>query len=85
MAYFSVIEQHFDGCWWYHPRLTFDSKENAEEGFKKHFWWDLERPHKIIEHIEPFPQKYGWYSTDLEKWYENYTDNLLCLKCTIAE
>ena len=54
---YSVLEQHNDGSWWYHPKFTHDTEKDAEEYFKKAFWWDLDRPHKIVEHTKPFPQK----------------------------
>lgn len=73
MAYFSIVEQHIDGRWWYHPRLTYNSKDEAREGFKKVFWWDLERPYKIVEHTIPFPQK-TLYSGDCVNWFDNYTE-----------
>lgn len=54
---YSVLEQHVDNSWWYHPKLTFNSPEEAEEEFKKCFYWDLGRPYKIFEHKDPLPQK----------------------------
>ena len=56
---YSLIERHLDGSWWYHPGHTFDTPEEAEECFKRSFWWDLERPHKVIEHAEPLFQKWA--------------------------
>ena len=54
---FSVLEQHVDGSWWYHPGLTYATKEEAEQGFLEHFWWDKGRPHMIFEHTEPLCQE----------------------------
>lgn len=51
---YSYLERHNDGSWWYH-RCSFNTKEEAEESFRKSFWWDAEREHKIIKHDEPFP------------------------------
>ena len=53
---FSLLEQHNDGSWWYHPGCTYNTREEAEERFKKSFWWDLTRPHFVFEHTEPLPQ-----------------------------
>ena len=61
---YSLLEQHNDGSWWYHPRCTYETEEKAEEGFRKEFWWDLERPHKIIQHNKPFPQGYSRCTRD---------------------
>lgn len=75
MAYYSIAEQHKDGHWWYHPQLTYNSKEEAENGFKKAFWCDLDRPYKILEHNKPFPKKEdacSWYSMDLKHWFACY-------------
>lgn len=54
---YSVLEQHNGGSWWYHPGFTHDSYKEAEEHFEKSFWWDKSRPHRIIEHTKPFPQR----------------------------
>ena len=61
---YSLIEQHKNGSWWYHPGHTFATREEAEECFKRSFWWDLDRPHDIIEHDEPLFQEYSTYTTD---------------------
>jgi len=53
---YSFLEQHNDGSWWYHPGCTYETEGKAKQGFKKMFWWDLDRPHKIISHSIPFPQ-----------------------------
>lgn len=77
MKYYSIAEQHTNGDWWYHPRLTFKSKKEAEEGFKTHFWWDLERPYKILVHSISFPIKKdlsSWYSADLKHWFGCFDD-----------
>ena len=58
MTYFYIIEQHVDGSWWYHNRINPNkSREEAEESFKKEFFWDLERTHKIIETTTLLPDK----------------------------
>ena len=53
---YSVLEQHRDGAWWYHPGDSFDTLEEAKER-ADHFCDYLdERPVKVIEHELPFPQ-----------------------------
>lgn len=51
---YSYLEKHNDGSWWYHRR-SYETKEEAEESFRKSFWWDIDRKHKIIKHNEQFP------------------------------
>lgn len=54
---FSILERHNDGSWWYHPGMTFGTPEECEERFRSSFWWDLDRPHKVIEHSVPLPKE----------------------------
>lgn len=61
---YSLLEQHKDGSWWYHPGFTFNSPEEVEEFFKKHF--DDSRPHMVFEHEEPMFQKHSTSSYDLK-------------------
>ena len=65
---FSLLEQHIDGTWWYHPRprSTFDTPEEVEEAFKKIFWWDLSRLHMVFEHSKPLFQRYSTYTRDFK-------------------
>ena len=65
---YSLIEQHKDGSWWYHPGDTFNTPEEVETCFKETFWWDLERPHKVFEHEEPMYQEHSTCSFDLKKF-----------------
>ena len=63
MTYFYLIEQHLNGSWWCHQQHNpYKSRDDAEEGFKKVFWWDLDRPHKVIEIATLLPEKllYSW-------------------------
>ena len=56
--YYDYLEQHQDGSYWYHGMLgdiNNETKEQAENAFKEHFNFDLERPHVIIEHTYIFP------------------------------
>lgn len=65
---YSCLEQHESGDWWYHPGFTFDSAQAAEDKFAKAFWWDPQRPHRILEHEHPFPQDGSIYTTDFENF-----------------
>lgn len=56
VIYYSLLEQHTNGAWWYH-KLTFTSREEAEEYFKDWIWWDKNRPKKILEHTSSLPKK----------------------------
>ena len=55
--YYSLLEQHSDGSWWLHKGIcNYQSKEEAEQAFTKWFGgWDPARPHRIIEHKNPYP------------------------------
>lgn len=67
---FIFVERHDNGDWWFHPRNGyFRTKRGAEKGFKRSFWWDLNRPHKILKIPHKFPVGYNgewnsWYSRD---------------------
>lgn len=54
---YSVLEQHVDGSWWYHTGMTESTEKAAEEHFNRVFWFDKNRPHKVVAHTKPFPQK----------------------------
>lgn len=63
---FSVLEQHIDGSWWYHPGYSFhteeEAKQRAEEFSKNHD----NRITKVFEHTEPMFQKYSTCTRDFE-------------------
>lgn len=61
---YSLLEQHKDGSWWYHPGDTFDTRMAVYERFHSRFWWDPERPHKVFEHDKPLFQEYSTCTTD---------------------
>lgn len=64
---FSILEQHTDGSWWYHPGDTFVTRDEAEtEGQKFYGSGDhlTPRPYKVIEHQKPFPQDMARCSFD---------------------
>lgn len=63
---FSLLEQHIDGAWWYHPGTTFDTPEEVEDAFKRRFWWDLSRPHMFFEHSKPLFQTYPTCTRDFK-------------------
>ena len=60
--FYSLLEQHIDGKWWYH-RKTFTTRAEAEEMLPRWIWWDPDRPKKIIEHETPLPAA-TLYTTD---------------------
>lgn len=56
---FSILEQHKDGSWWYHPGDTFGTWDKADAEAEKLYWSGKHlapRPYKVIEHTKPFPQ-----------------------------
>jgi hypothetical protein len=65
---FSLLEQHIDGTWWYHPGTTFNTPEEVDGAFKRIFWWDLSRPHMVFEHKTPLYQKYSTCTLDFKKF-----------------
>lgn len=62
---YSLLEQHKDGSWWYHPGFTFDTPEEADQCFRENFPNDP-RPHKVFEHEEPMFQEFSTSSYDLK-------------------
>lgn len=69
MTYFYLIEQHVDKSWWYHPQFNpYNSIKEAEKGFKKQFWYELDRPHRVIETTSVLPKK-TLCSWDCEEWF----------------
>ena len=68
MMLYSLLEQHKDGSWWYHPGSTFNTPEEAEEHFAKEFQFDPLRPHKVFKHEEPMFQEYSTSTFDFIKF-----------------
>lgn len=67
---FSLLEQHRDGSWWYHPGDTFDTAEEVEQCFQEKYGHnDPERPHKIFEHDEPMFQEYSTCTFDFKTFW----------------
>ena len=66
---YSLLERHIDGPWWYHPGMTFNTAKQARDAFKRRFWWDLSRVHKVFKHQKPLPQAYDSYTTDFKTFY----------------
>lgn len=56
---YSVLEQHLDGTWWYHPRYTFSTREEAEKEAQEFSERMDNRPTMIFEHTEPMFQEYS--------------------------
>lgn len=63
---FSVLEQHDDGSWWYHPGYSFpteaEAKQRAAEFSKRHD----NRITKVFEHTEPMFQEYSTCTKDFK-------------------
>lgn len=56
---YSVLEQHIDGAWWYHPGYSYDTEEKAKQeadAFSKRF---DNRPTMVFSHEAPLPQKHS--------------------------
>lgn len=54
--YYSVLEKHEDGAWWWHPwlnRQPYSTPQEAEERFQRVFP-DKERTHVVFAHQKPF-------------------------------
>lgn len=70
--FYSLLEQHTNGAWWYH-KLTFTSREEAEEVFKD--WlvgdWITPRPRMILEHTSSLPKE-TMVTYDLRRFYDPY-------------
>lgn len=66
--FYSLLEQHTNGAWWYH-RLTFKSIKEAEEYNNGWIWWDKARPRKILEHKMPLPDL-TLYTFDFREFYK---------------
>lgn len=55
MKYYSVLEKHKDGSWWYHGH-TFPTWGEADAYRKQWIWWDKDRPKTVIGHDDPLPE-----------------------------
>ena len=65
MALFSLLEQHKNGAWWYHPGDTFNTPEEVEERFIEEFFiMSPDRPYKVFEHSEHLPQEFATCTYD---------------------
>ena len=54
--FYSVLERHVDGRWWYHPGASSETIEGAEKWASKRDWMLETRPMCIVKHINPFPK-----------------------------
>ena len=66
----SIVEQHVDGSWWYHPGETWATMAEAQEGYKE-FWgkWHPERPYRLFEHDEPMCQQMATCTFDFKVFH----------------
>ena len=64
---YSLLEQHKDGSWWYHPGDTFETEEEVEQRFQERFGhYDPKRPHRTFKHYEPLCQDYATCTRDFK-------------------
>lgn len=64
---YSLLEQHRDGSWWYHPGYTFETEEEVEQCFQKEFGhFAPNRPHRAFKHDEPLLQDYSTCTFDFK-------------------
>ena len=67
---YSLLEQHKDGSWWYHPGDTFETPEEVEECFHETFdHFAPDRPHKCFEHTEPMFQEFATCTLDFKVFH----------------
>lgn len=57
---YSLLEQHIDGSWWYHPGDTFETEEEVEQCFQRIYG------HWSPEHAEPLCQDYATCTFDFK-------------------
>lgn len=72
--YYSLIEKHTDGSWWYHGD-TFASHREAEKGLEMFVYWDKQRVKRIFAHKNPFPVlgEKTFCSRNLVIWADSYS------------
>lgn len=64
---YSLLEQHVDGSWWYHPGYTFETEEEVEQCFQQAYGhWAPDRPHRTFKHDEPLFQEYSTCTCDFK-------------------
>ena len=67
---FSLLEQHKDGSWWYHPGDTFDTEAEVEQRFQETFGrFAPDRPHMAFEHTEPMCQELATCTFDFKTFH----------------
>lgn len=73
---YSVLEQHLDGAWWYHPWCpSFDNLKEAKAEAERR-WPD--RPHMVFEHDKPMFDEYSTYTFDFQRF--NFSGHVLWTK-----
>ena len=58
MYYYSIVERHTDGRWWYH-RKTFTTEQEARDYAADALRWRDSRQ-VIIKHSKPLPDETLW-------------------------
>lgn len=54
---YSLLEQHYDGSWWYHKGASYDTLDRALIAIPNYIKWDETRGKVIFCHDEPLPQR----------------------------
>ena len=57
MTYFTALEQHTDGAWWYHPGWSFDNFDQAADRAVRFSARHENRPVTVIEHAGELPAR----------------------------
>lgn len=73
--YYSLLEKHNDGSWWYH-KTTFRSAEDAYKFREAWTKWDKDGNKRLIEHEDTLPKETLW-TFDFKHFY-NIAGELLC-------
>lgn len=76
--YYSLLEQHADGSWWYN-RTTFTDRKKAERYFKDWKPWKMAHEKMILEHDDTLPKEVLW-TYDLKSFHNVAGEKLCTLK-----
>lgn len=64
---YSLLEQHYDGSWWYHKGASYDTLDRALIAIPNYIKWDETRGKVIFCHDEPLPQR-SCYTFDFKNF-----------------
>ncbi len=71
-VYYTLLEQHTNGAWWYHGQ-TFTTVKEAADYWDRWIWWDEKRPKMILSHTSPLPRE-TMVTFDLKTFFNPYND-----------